>query len=251
MGLHVDHNTTTNRELTATKRGNCIMRGATCRRYTASQLLLPQNHHHRHGERREHEAPNHSAHEQCQSTAIARQLAQELRQPGPSGTKLSTHTRSHRISGTKLSTHTRNGPIRHVLPTQGEFCTALVSRTLSRENFVPNTRQKSNQPTQQHSKRDRCKGRRRNHRNTAATPAGGGGAWPDNEPTRRAKLAARAAHGRATAHGHTQRPGPTAPGTPAHPRQPRCPHRRKRPPGTGWAYLSRLWESNPRPIHYE
>ena len=25
----------------------------------------------------------------------------------------------------------------------------------------------------------------------------------------------------------------------------------KRPPGTGWAYLSRLWESNPRPIHYE
>ena len=25
----------------------------------------------------------------------------------------------------------------------------------------------------------------------------------------------------------------------------------KRPPGTGWAHLSRLWESNPRPIHYE
>ena len=25
----------------------------------------------------------------------------------------------------------------------------------------------------------------------------------------------------------------------------------KRPPRTGWAYLSRLWESNPRPIHYE
>ena len=218
MGLHVDHNTTTNRELTATKRGNCIMRGATCRRYTASQLLLPQNHHHRHGERREHEAPNHSAHEQCQSTAIARQLAQELRQPGPSGTKLSTHTRSHRISGTKLSTHTRNGPIRHVLPTQGEFCTALVSTTLSRENFVPNTRQKSNQPTQQHSKRDRCKGRRRNHRNTAATPAGGGGAWPGfeidhSEPQARVWRS----RGRAAAHGHTQRPGPTAPGTPVGP----------------------------------
>ena len=28
-------------------------------------------------------------------------------------------------------------------------------------------------------------------------------------------------------------------------------HIQKRPPGTGWAYLSRLWESNPRPIHYE
>ena len=88
------------------------------------------------------------------------------------GTKLSTHTRSHRTSGTKLSTHTRNGPIRHVLPTQGEFCTALVSTTLSRENFVPNTRQKSNQPTQQHSKRDRRKGHPRNHRNPAAVPAG-------------------------------------------------------------------------------
>ena len=25
----------------------------------------------------------------------------------------------------------------------------------------------------------------------------------------------------------------------------------KRPPVTGWAHLSRLWESNPRPIHYE
>ena len=44
-------------------------------------------------------------------------------------------------------------------------------------------------------------------------------------------------------------PGPTVPGTPAgHKQQARI---QKRPPGTGWAYLSRLWESNPRPIHYE
>ena len=42
----------------------------------------------------------------------------------------------------------------------------------------------------------------------AAVPVGGGGAWPDNEPTRRAKLAARTARGRAAAHRHTQRPGP-------------------------------------------
>ena len=40
----------------------------------------------------------------------------------------------------------------------------------------------------------------------AAVPVGGGGAWPDNEPTRRAKLAARTARGRAAAHRHTQRP---------------------------------------------
>ena len=35
----------------------------------------------------------------------------------------------------------------------------------------------------------------------AAVPVGGGGAWPDNESTRRAKLAARTARGRAAAHG--------------------------------------------------
>ena len=37
----------------------------------------------------------------------------------------------------------------------------------------------------------------------------GGRAWPDNESTRRAKLAARTAHGRVATHRHTQRPGTT------------------------------------------
>ena len=44
----------------------------------------------------------------------------------------------------------------------------------------------------------------------AAVPVGGGGAWPGFETTRRAKLAARTARGRAAAHGHNQQPGPTA-----------------------------------------
>ena len=35
----------------------------------------------------------------------------------------------------------------------------------------------------------------------AAVPVGGGGAWPGFETTRRAKLAARTASGRAAAHG--------------------------------------------------
>ena len=48
----------------------------------------------------------------------------------------------------------------------------------------------------------------------AAVPVGAGRAWPGFETTRRAKLAARAARGRAAAHRHTQRPGPPAPGTP-------------------------------------
>ena len=39
---------------------------------------------------------------------------------------------------------------------------------------------------------------------------GGGGAWPGFETTRRAKLAARTASGRAAAHGRTKQPGPTA-----------------------------------------
>ena len=48
----------------------------------------------------------------------------------------------------------------------------------------------------------------------AAVPVGGGGAWPGFETTRRAKLAARTARGRAAAHRHTQRPSPPAPRTP-------------------------------------
>ena len=39
-------------------------------------------------------------------------------------------------------------------------------------------------------------------------PVGGGGTWPDNEPTHRAKLAARTARGRAAAHGRVKQPGP-------------------------------------------
>ena len=52
---------------------------------------------------------------------------------------------------------------------------------------------------------------------SAAVPVGGGGAWPGFEATRRAKLAARTARGRAAAHRHTQRPGPPAPETPVGP----------------------------------
>ena len=83
----------------------------------------------------------------------------------------------------------------------------------------------------------------------AAVLVGGGRAWPGFEPTRRAKLAARTASGRAAAHGHTKQPGRDSGTNPGHP-QPRAPaargtqthrmlartlspglvHRRKRPP---------------------
>ena len=43
----------------------------------------------------------------------------------------------------------------------------------------------------------------------AAVPVGGGRAWPGFETTRRAKLAARTARGRAAAHRHARQPGST------------------------------------------
>ena len=51
--------------------------------------------------------------------------------------------------------------------------------------------------------------RTRGLRCQAAGPVGGGRAWPGFETTRRAKLAARTARGRAAAHGHTKQPGPS------------------------------------------
>ena len=51
----------------------------------------------------------------------------------------------------------------------------------------------------------------------AVVPVGGGRAWPDNESTRRAKLAARAPGpdgARAAAHGRTKQPGPRMRKTP-------------------------------------
>ena len=58
-------------------------------------------------------------------------------------------------------------------------------------------------------KRRRCGGCRRAQERLAAVPVAGGGAWPGFAATRRAKLAAQTARGRAAAHRHTQRPGPT------------------------------------------
>ena len=53
-----------------------------------------------------------------------------------------------------------------------------------------------------------CRGAGGRLRGLAASPVGGGGAWPGFETTRRAKLAARPTRGRAAAHGRTKQPGP-------------------------------------------
>ena len=97
--------------------------------------------------------------------------------------------------------------------------------------------------TTQHRRHRRCGGRRRVGRaqeGLAAVPVGGGGAWPDNEPTRRAthqRPGAAGVEGAGGSGGHGRasrsttpsearvwrsrgRPGPTAPGTPAAPQAP-------------------------------
>ena len=127
------------------------------------------------------------------------------------------------------------------------------------------------------TRRRRCGGRPRD-RGQAAVPVGGGGARAGLEPTRQATRQhtrphwcggrrrdwwawlrcpwAAAGPGRASRSITPSRRlacgdlagGPPPTGTPRSPARQRI---QKRPPGTGWAYLSRLWESNPRPIHYE
>ena len=94
-----------------------------------------------------------------------RRFGTKLSQHTPShrmcGTKLSQHTPSHRMCGTKLSQHephgptsgrklslfTRNGSIWRFFYMQGEFCTVVTAKKLSRENFVPNVRQSWGSPT--------------------------------------------------------------------------------------------------------
>ena len=162
----------------------------------------------------------------------------------------------------------------------GGDCTAWPRRCAAGPGRTTSRRAEHTSATQPHW----CGGRRRDRRarascktrGLAAVPVGGGRARAGleidhSEPQARVWRS----RGRAAAHGHTQRPGPSRQATrrPEHQRTGRRPraHRaarhtsgarntsgaqatsthKKRPPGTGWAYLSRLWESNPRPIHYE
>ena len=123
--------------------------GPTRQRHAARRLRVVQTpHHHRSGEhlrgRRAKLRRPRALAGYCHSPATGTRTTPEHdiicptpTAPHPSGTKLSTHTPSHRISGTKLSLLARNGPIRHVLPIQGEFCTAFTTKNPSRENFVP------------------------------------------------------------------------------------------------------------------
>ena len=106
-------------------------------------------------------------------------------------------------------THTQNGRFSAIFTVLGRYF--FHRGTLNDRPALRRGDHSFMQPLRGHSESPR--------RCLAAVPVGGGGAWPDNEATRRAKLAARTARGRAAAHGHTKQPGPpthhTAPGTPA------------------------------------
>ena len=108
-------------------------------------------------------------------------LSQHTRPRRMSGTKLSLLTPSRRISGTKLSLLTRNDPIWRFFDMQGEFYTVLTTKKPSRENFVPNARQRRGSPTQQHSRHHRREGAGEIGGTTGpGRGAGGGGAWPQH-----------------------------------------------------------------------
>ena len=88
-----------------------------------------------------------------------------------SGTKFSPHSPSHRMSGTKFSLLARNGSIWRFFCMQGEFYTVLTTKKPSRENFVPNARQRRGSPTQQHTRPHLCGGYRRIRRARAGFEA--------------------------------------------------------------------------------
>ena len=136
----------------------------------------------------ESKRPGRGARGRRQGTAIARQPARGLRQSttlfaqqqprqATSGTKLSPHTHPRRMCGTKLSQHephgptsgtklsplARNGLIWRSFYMQGEFYTVVTTKKPSRENFVPNARQRSSKPTQ-HTRHHRSGKRRRGRR---------------------------------------------------------------------------------------
>ena len=121
------------------------------------------------------------------------------------------HRRRRRCGGRRRVRRARAGfEIDHSEPLGSRVAISRAAGTDGARNTSGATSNKLNHAFQPHHW---CGGRRRVRRaqeGLAAVPVGGGGAWPGFETTRRAKLAARTARGRAAAHGRTKQPGPTA-----------------------------------------
>ena len=145
MGLHFGDHTPSTRGRATPNRGNCIIRAATRRRYTVSQLLMLQNpHHHRHGERQGHGEPGGSARErqkpdnrtQGRPHFRYKTLPAQVARPHFRYKTLHAHPPSPHVRDNTLparpkwpdlaqSTHAGRVLYRfgHQEPEQGEFCT--------------------------------------------------------------------------------------------------------------------------------
>ena len=194
MGLHFGDRTASNRGRAATNRGGIALHGGpTRRRHAARRLRVVQNpHRHQCGARcrggrvrmghrwvaetrqlhtRKVPRRNKSRPTRTTPRRFGTKLSPHTRPRRISGIKLSLHARPRRISGIKLSLLTRNGSIWRFFDMQGEFCTVLTTKKPSRENFVPNARQRRGSPTQQHTRPHLCGGYRRIRRARAGFEA--------------------------------------------------------------------------------
>ena len=121
------------------------------------------------------------------------------------------HRRRRRCGGRRRVRRARAGfEIDHSEPLGSRVAISRAAGTDGARNTSGATSNKLHRAFQpRHWRRGRRRVRRAQE-GLAAVPVGGGGAWPGFETTRRAKLAARTARGRAAAHGRTKQPGPTA-----------------------------------------
>ena len=163
--------------------GIALHEGSTRRRHAARRLRVVQNpHHHRHGERQGHGGPGRSAREQqkpdnrTQGRPHFRYKTLPAHPPSPHirYKTLHAHPPSPHIRYKTLPAHPKwlnlalflhAGRVlyrsHHQEAKQGELCTVLTTKKPSRANCVPNARQRSSEPTQQHSWPHRCEARRR------------------------------------------------------------------------------------------
>ncbi len=163
--------------------GIALHGGPTRRRHAARRLRVVQNpHHHRHGERQGHGEPGGSARErqkpdnrtQGRPHFRYKTLPAQVARPHFRYKTLHAHPPSPHIRyktlparpkwlNLALFLHARRVLYRshHQEAKQGELCTVLTTKKPSRANCVPNARQRSSEPTQQHSWPHRCEARRR------------------------------------------------------------------------------------------
>ena len=149
--------------------GIALHEGSTRRRHAARRLRVVQNpHHHRHGERQGHGGPGRSAREQqkpdnrTQGRPHFRYKTLPAHPPSPH-IRYKTLPAHPKWLNLALFLHAGRVLYRshHQEAKQGELCTVLTTKKPSRANCVPNARQRSSEPTQQHSWPHRCEARRR------------------------------------------------------------------------------------------